>query len=46
MAWNIMPFLHECLEQRILVREVVYELCDRALLLIASPAEKYPTEAK
>ncbi len=39
VAWNIMPILGEYLEQHVVQPEVVHELCKRALLLIASPAD-------
>ncbi|MFH1821198.1 MAG: hypothetical protein ABH852_01980 [Methanobacteriota archaeon] len=37
MAWDMMPILREYLKQHVVQPEVVRELCERALLLVASP---------
>ncbi len=37
VAWDLTPILREYLEQHVVQPEVVRELCERALLLVASP---------
>ncbi|MDI6819831.1 MAG: hypothetical protein QMC89_02860 [Candidatus Hodarchaeaceae archaeon] len=37
IAWDLMPMVREYAEQHVLQPEVLRELCERALLLIASP---------
>ncbi len=37
VTWDLTPILREYLEQHVLQPEVVRELCERALLLVASP---------
>jgi hypothetical protein len=37
VTWNLTPLLHEYLGQHVLQPEIVRELCERVLLLIASP---------
>ena len=37
LAWNLTPLLREYLGQHVLQPEIVRELCERALLLVASP---------
>ena len=37
LAWDLLPVAREYLEQYVLQPEVVHELCERALLLIATP---------
>jgi len=37
VTWDLTPLLREYLEQHVLQPEVVRELCERALLLVASP---------
>lgn len=39
VAWGLTPLLREYLEQHVVQPEVVRELCERALLLVASPKE-------
>ncbi len=40
IVWDIMPILREYLEQHIIQREAVLYLCERAILLIASPMDR------
>lgn len=40
IAWDIMPVLREYLEQHIIRDEVLRYLCERTILLIASPSER------
>jgi len=37
VTWDLTPLMHEYLEQHVLQPEVVRELCEQALLLVASP---------
>lgn len=37
ITWDLTPLMHEYLEQHVLQPEVVRELCEQALLLVASP---------
>jgi len=37
VTWNLTPLLREYLEQHVLQPEVVHELCEQALLLVANP---------
>jgi hypothetical protein len=37
VGWDLTPLLREYLEQHVLQPEIVRELCERALLLVASP---------
>ncbi|TES83622.1 MAG: hypothetical protein E3J91_02055 [Hadesarchaea archaeon] len=37
ITWDLTPILREYLKQHVLQPEVVHELCERALLLVASP---------
>ncbi len=39
VTWDLTPLLREYLKQHVLQPEVVRELCERALLLVASPDE-------
>lgn len=39
VTWDLTPLLCEYLEQHVIQPEVVRELCERALLLVASPKE-------
>ncbi len=39
VAWDIMPLLREYLKQHVVAPEVVHDLCQRTLLLIASPVD-------
>jgi len=40
IVWNLLPILREYLSQHILPPEIVRDLCERALLMVASVAER------
>jgi len=40
ITWDLTPILREYLKQHVLQPEVVRELCERALLLVASPVDR------
>jgi hypothetical protein len=40
LAWDLTPLLREYLGQHVIQPDVVRELCERALLLVASPKER------
>lgn len=41
LAWNILPVIREYLDQYVLQPETVRELCERAMILVASPKKSH-----